>query len=150
MYAGSGGDSLGLEIMNLVDIGTAHNMELSMRLSTSIENGDRFYTDLNGLQIIRRKNYKNKLPIQGNFYPLPTAAYIEDDSVRLSLLTSTSLGVAALGTGKIEVMQDRRLDQDDNRGLAQGVLDNHPTVHKFRVLVEYRTTERCQVSFVNK
>lgn len=39
------------EIQNLVDIGHMDNTEIAMRLSTRIENGDVFYTDLNGLQV---------------------------------------------------------------------------------------------------
>ncbi|XP_077300371.1 alpha-mannosidase 2 [Arctopsyche grandis] len=132
-----------IEVTNLVDITSAHNLELVMRLSTNIANGDEFYTDLNGYQMIRRK-YLTKIPLQANFYPLPSAAYIEDHNARLTLLTSTSLGVAALTPGQIEVMQDRRLNQDDNRGMAQGVLDNHPTQHTFRILLENKNDEKCQ------
>jgi len=47
-----------------------------MRLVTDLQTSDTFYTDLNGFQMIKRKNY-SKLPIQGNYYPVPSMAYIQ-------------------------------------------------------------------------
>ncbi|CAH2250872.1 alpha-mannosidase 2 [Pararge aegeria] len=111
------------------------DLELAMRFSTVIKNGDVFYTDINGMQMIKRRHFE-KIPLQANFYPLPAAAYIEDENSRLTLLTSTPLGMAALQSGQIEIMQDRRLSRDDNRGLSQGVLDNVRTRHTFKLIVE--------------
>ncbi|XP_047525382.1 alpha-mannosidase 2 [Pieris napi] len=115
------------------------DLELAMRFSTSIKNGDVFYTDLNGMQIIKRR-YFEKLPLQANFYPLGSSAFIEDESSRLTILASTPLGVAALQSGQIEIMQDRRLSRDDNRGMNQGVLDNVRTRHTFKLIVEHAHT----------
>lgn len=109
----SGGDAL--EIRNMVDIGDMSNTEIVMRLSTNIKSGNTFYTDLNGMQYVKREMFK-KLPLQGNYYPIPTGIFIEDDSLRLSLFTSTPLGGTSLKSGEIEIMQDRRLNQDDERG----------------------------------
>lgn len=50
----------------------------------------------------RRKRYK-KLPIQGNFYPMSSAMYIEDDSTRISLLSVQPLGASSLHDGQMEV-----------------------------------------------
>ncbi|CAG9789046.1 unnamed protein product [Diatraea saccharalis] len=119
----------------------ADDVEVAMQFDTSIQNGDNFYTDLNGMQMIKRR-YMEKLPLQANFYPLPAAAFIQDDLTRLTILTSTPLGFSALRPGQIQIMQDRRLSRDDNRGLNQGVLDNVRTRHNFRLLFEH--SKPCQ------
>ena len=106
-----------------------------MRLDTSIKSDNIFYTDLNGFQYLKRKRF-SKLPIQGNYYPLPTLGWIEDAVARLSIATSSPLGSSSQKSGSFEVMQDRRLSRDDNRGLAQGVLDNVPVRHQFRLVLE--------------
>ncbi len=49
--------------------------------------------------MIKRK-YFGKIPLQGNFYPMPAAAFIEDERYRLSLLSGQPLGVANLESGK--------------------------------------------------
>lgn len=40
--------------------------------------------------------------------------------------------------GELEVILDRRLKQDDNRGLGQGVLDNKLTASLYHLLLEDR------------
>uniref|UniRef100_A0A1L8DR70 Alpha-mannosidase n=1 Tax=Nyssomyia neivai TaxID=330878 RepID=A0A1L8DR70_9DIPT len=129
----------GLEIRNLVDIGDMGNTEIVMRFSTPINNGEFFYTDLNGFQVIKRQRF-SKIPLQANYYPVPTSMFIEDDTFRFTLLTAQSLGGASLKSGQMEIMQDRRLNQDDNRGLGQGVLDNQPIVNIFKLILELRET----------
>ncbi|CAJ0596739.1 unnamed protein product [Cylicocyclus nassatus] len=125
-----------VEITNEVDIRSKTNFELAMRLKTSVQSGDDLFTDLNGLQLIRRKRMLDKLPLQAHFYPMPASAFIEDSNTRLSLLGNQALGVASLASGQMEVVLDRRLDQDDGRGLFQPVMDNHRTLSRFRLLVE--------------
>ncbi|PZC73618.1 hypothetical protein B5X24_HaOG209035 [Helicoverpa armigera] len=125
-----------VEVSNTLLIDPAvDDLELALRLRTAVRNGDVFYTDLNGMQMIKRR-YFEKIPLQANFYPLPAATYIEDDKFRFTVLTSTPLGMAALQSGQIEIMQDRRLSRDDNRGLVQGVLDNIRTRHTFKLIIE--------------
>ncbi|XP_061773541.1 alpha-mannosidase 2x isoform X4 [Nerophis ophidion] len=134
-----GVDGLSVDITTSVDIRDQANKELAMRLVTNIQNGDGFYTDLNGFQMQLRQRHL-KLPLQANFYPMPSQAYIQDSNHRLTLHTAQSLGVSSLRNGDLEVILDRRLMQDDNRGLGQGLKDNKRTVNRFRLLLERRST----------
>ncbi|XP_078070806.1 alpha-mannosidase 2 isoform X3 [Mustelus asterias] len=133
----SGIDGLSLEISNIVDIRGEINQEIAMRLVTDVKSNNQFYTDLNDFQMQPRQTL-SKLPLQANFYPLTTTAYIQDNDVRLTLHSAQSLGVASLKSGQLEVIMDRRLMQDDNRGLGQGLKDNKITANLFRVLLERR------------
>ena len=70
-----------------------------MRFHTGVSNSDGvFFTDLNGFQLQRRRTL-SKLPLQGNFYPMPTSALLQDNSYRLTLVTGHSAGVASLQEG---------------------------------------------------
>lgn len=62
--------------------------------------------------------------------------FIEDAALRLTLVTGQPLGGSSLESGQMEIMQDRRLRQDDNRGLGQGVQDNQPVLNIFRLILE--------------
>jgi len=130
-----------LQLTNNVDISSTHDFELSMRMATDIK-GDDFFTDLNAYQMIRRRRFKEKLPIQAHFFPMPSAAFIEDDTKRVSLLGRQALGVASLEPGWLEVILERRLSNDDDRGLQQGVLDNLMTESQFRLLIEPFTKDQ--------
>uniref|UniRef100_A0A0P5S8D1 Alpha-mannosidase n=1 Tax=Daphnia magna TaxID=35525 RepID=A0A0P5S8D1_9CRUS len=138
LHRSPGIDGLNLDIDNLVNLSGHSNVEVAMRLVTSLDSGTAFYSDLNGLQMTRREKWE-QLPLQAQFYPMPAMAYIEDSTTRITLATKQPLGVASLSPGQLEVMLDRRLNQDDNRGLGQGIYDNViPTLNSFRLLVEPR------------
>lgn len=89
-----------LEIRNIVDIGEMLNTEIVMRISTGIDSKEIFYTDLNSLQYIKRRRL-SKLPIQANYYPIPAGIYIEDDKLRLTILTGQPLGGSSLQPGEV-------------------------------------------------
>uniref|UniRef100_A0A803W2A9 mannosyl-oligosaccharide 1,3-1,6-alpha-mannosidase n=1 Tax=Ficedula albicollis TaxID=59894 RepID=A0A803W2A9_FICAL len=139
LYNVPGVEGLSLDVSCLVDIRDHINKELALRFSTDIGSDDTFFTDLNGFQIQARR-YQRKLPLQANFYPMPAMAYIQDVQSRLTLLTAQALGVSSLHSGQLEVILDRRLMQDDNRGLGQGLKDNKRTWNRFRLLLERRST----------
>ncbi|GAB1301271.1 Alpha-mannosidase 2 [Apodemus speciosus] len=137
LYNIQGIEGQSMEISNIVDIRNVYNREIVMRISSKINNQNRYYTDLNGYQIQPRRTM-SKLPLQANVYPMSTMAYIQDAEHRLSLLTAQALGASSMASGQIEVFMDRRLMQDDNRGLGQGVHDNKITANLFRILLEKR------------
>ncbi|KAI4975895.1 hypothetical protein ZWY2020_049502 [Hordeum vulgare] len=95
--------------------------ELIVRYKTDIDNQRVFYSDLNGFQMSRRQTY-DKIPLQGNYYPMPSLGFLQDSlGNRFSVHSKQSLGAASLKKGWMEIMLDRRLVRDDGRGLGQGV-----------------------------
>lgn len=121
----------------MVDIRSEVNRELVMRFVSDIANGNRFYSDLNSFQMQQRRTL-SKLPLQANFYPMSSASFLQDSTSRVSLLSAQSQAVASLRPGELEVVLDRRLQQDDNRGLGQGVTDNKLTASLYQLLLEDR------------
>ncbi|XP_043777332.1 alpha-mannosidase 2x isoform X3 [Cervus elaphus] len=141
LYNLPGVEGLSLDVSSLVDIRDYVNKELALRIRTDIDSQGAFFTDLNGFQVQPRR-YLKKLPLQANFYPMPVMAYLQDAQNRLTLHTAQALGVSSLHDGQLEVILDRRLMQDDNRGLGQGLKDNKRTCNHFRLLLERRTLGR--------
>ncbi|MFS8011185.1 putative glycosidase [Helianthus anomalus] len=113
-----------------------NDKELVVRYKTDIDNKRIFYSDLNGFQMSRRETY-DKIPLQGNYYPMPSLAFMQESKgSRFSIHTRQSLGVASPKNGWFEIMLDRRLSRDDGRGLGQGVMDNHPMNVMFHFMFE--------------
>ncbi|EEF44960.1 mannosidase alpha class 2a, putative [Ricinus communis] len=113
-----------------------NDKELIVRYKTDIDNRRILYSDLNGFQMSRRETY-DKIPLQGNYYPMPSLAFMQgSNGQRFSVHSRQSLGVASLKEGWLEIMLDRRLVRDDGRGLGQGVMDNRPINVIFHIIVE--------------
>ena len=53
--------------------------------------------------MIKRQRF-SKIPLQGNYYPLASAGYIEDDRVRMTILSGQPLGAASMASGQFEVI----------------------------------------------
>ncbi|CAD6225615.1 GSCOCG00011841001-RA-CDS [Cotesia congregata] len=99
------------------------------------------------MYMIKRQRF-SKLPTQANYYPLPVVGYIQDKQMRLTVVTGQPLGAASMPSGQFEIMQDRRLIQEDHRGLGQGVTDNLLTNHLFMFVLEKKKPS-CSSSSVN-
>uniref|UniRef100_A0A8P4GGG6 Alpha-mannosidase n=1 Tax=Dicentrarchus labrax TaxID=13489 RepID=A0A8P4GGG6_DICLA len=132
-----------LEISNMVDIRSEVNRELAMRIVSNVASGNRFYSDLNSFQMQQRRTLA-KLPLQAHFYPMTSASFLQDETSRVSLLSAQSQAVASLRPGELEVILDRRLQQDDNLGLGQGITDNKLTASLYQLLLEDRRDEKAQ------
>ena len=65
-----------IAMQTFVDIRGKSNFELVMRINSDLDN-NVIHTDMNGLTITR-KRYYDKLHVQGNVYPVVTAAYLQD------------------------------------------------------------------------
>ena len=134
----SGPEQHTLEIENFVDIHNTKDKELIMRLNTNVSHPEKvFYTDLNGFHIMRRKTFSH-YPLQANYYPMTSMAYIDNGASRVTLFSNQPVGVASLHKGSLEVMLDRRLSYDDGRGLGEGIYDNVPVFSQFKLLFESR------------
>lgn len=116
--------------------------EMFMRLLTSIENGDdpEFYSDLNGFQWQPRKKVQ-QIGIEGNYFPITTSAFIQDNQMRLTLMTTHAQGAASLEPGQLEVMLDRRTLYDDYRGMGEGIVDSRLMRHQFWLTMEFFNEE---------
>jgi alpha-mannosidase II len=122
-------------IWNVVDLRKAYNYELAVHVESEIQNENSLFSDLNGFQYVKRKKH-DKLHIQGNVYPMPSGAFIQDAKLRLSVLTAQPVGVASLEESCIQMFLDRRLDQDDNRGMEQPMNDNVVASSRFLIFFE--------------
>lgn len=112
------------------------NQEWLVRFTADdIKNQGIFHTDLNGFNFDTHK-FRDDMPLQSQVFPMPTLASIEDDKKRLTILSEHAQGTASTKDGTIDVWLDRRLRQDDARGLGQGVMDNVPTRTRLRIVLE--------------
>lgn len=113
-----------------------NNQEWFVRFSANISNHGVFHTDLNGFNFDTH-HLRKDLPPQSQVFPMPTFSSIEDELARMSIVSEHSQGTASFIEGSIDVWLDRRLGQDDGKGLGQPVLDNMPTRTRLRVILEY-------------
>lgn len=123
------------------------NEEWFVRFTGSqILNEGVFHTDLNGYNFDTH-HFRSDMPIQSQVFPMPTLASIEDEHQRLTILSEHAQGTASLEEGSIDVWLDRRLAQDDERGLGQGVMDNVPTRTRLRVVLETEGYQHANPEF---
>ena len=89
-------------IENTHDFSSEDNMEAVMRLTTDIGNNMTFFTDSNGFQMVRRRT-SQELPLQANYFPATTMAFLQDNETRLTMHLARGHGVGSQDLGQIEV-----------------------------------------------
>ncbi|CAH8534087.1 unnamed protein product [Schistosoma turkestanicum] len=161
LYKSSGLQSQFIEIENIVNIklDQSIDIDLFMTIQTNLSNPDRLmYTDSNCFQFIQRK-YHDKIPLQGNVYPIACGAYIEQEINtdhhqqqtgmkqfhRLNLFTSHPTGVVNPQIGQINVWIDRRSSRDDSRGVQSNLAGEwivQSRLHLFAEIISVEKTEK--------
>ncbi|XP_055341895.1 alpha-mannosidase 2-like [Paramacrobiotus metropolitanus] len=111
-----------MEMETITELTSLPNSEIVLRISSDVRSNMTFYTDSNGFQMIRR-SVSHDVPMAANFYPATTMAYLQDDSVRLTLHLTQAHAVGSLKSGDMDVMIDRNLMQDDARGVGEALQD---------------------------
>lgn len=123
-----------IELVFLIDIRSRNNGELwSVWQPSSVT--VQLCSDVHGLTWechVERKD----APLQAKFWPMPTMAWLDMRDMRLTFAGAQPTGVA-LHEGAMILMLDRRGNQDDARGLGQGITDSRPVDMRFGVLVEH-------------
>lgn len=144
---GSGG-GVAIDFVYETNLQTNNEEWFARFTAPDIQNQGKFYTDLNGYNIDTHV-FRTDMPIQSQVFPMPTLASIEDSKRRMTVLSEHAQGAASLEESAIDVWLDRRLAQDDARGLDQGygdrdigVKDNVPTRTRLRVVLEDRSTQK--------
>lgn len=148
MHAGGLPFEDGIYIQSTVNLGVVKG-EVFMRFdtdmnSTTIARDDTvtgptptFYTDQNGFTVEKRTKI-SKIKLEGNYYPVNTMSYIQDEDrgLRLSILVDRAHGFSSFEKGRLETLIERRTIYDDARGMGEGVTDNRETLSNYVILLE--------------
>lgn len=91
------------------------------------------------------------LPVEANFYPVPTSVFIDDPNTRFTVLTGQPTGATSQSQGQLEIMLDRRLNADDGKGLSMGdAAVSPPSRLRYRLMFEKKlanATDRTEMSY---
>uniref|UniRef100_A0A6M2F2G9 Alpha-mannosidase n=1 Tax=Populus davidiana TaxID=266767 RepID=A0A6M2F2G9_9ROSI len=102
--------------------------EVVTKITTTVKNNKKFYTDSSGRDFIERvRDYRKdwelqvNQPIAGNYYPINLGLYMQDNSSEFSILVDRSVGGSSIVDGQLELMLHRRLLIDDSRGVGEAL-----------------------------
>jgi hypothetical protein len=107
--------------------------EVTVNFHADIDNNGVFYTDSNALEMQRRQlNYRptwnlttkaGGLNITANFYPVNSAISMIDETtnMQMTVMNDRSQAGSVIKNGRIELMQNRRTNADDGRGVDENL-----------------------------
>ena len=122
-----------IEFIYDVDIHARNNGELWAVYKPSWS-AERLCSDVHGLTWECHTERKDA-PLQAKFWPMPTMAWLASSTDRMTFTGAQPTGVG-FHEGAMVLMLDRRGNQDDARGLGQGITDSRPVEMRFGVLME--------------
>lgn len=109
--------------------------EVVSRFSTGIDSKGQFYTDSNGRETLRRIRNQRPTwnatitePVAGNYYPVTTKIALEDDELRLAILTDRAQGGTSLVDGAIDLMVNK-----NRRHLSNYTFLLTKCIHRFQI-----------------
>lgn len=122
-------------VVGPIPIEDEQGKEIVVRYITDLSSNRTFFTDANGRQVLKRVwnhrptwNVSLKEPIAGNYYPVNSRIFLQDNvkGLQLTVLNDRSQGGTSPVDGMLEVMIHRRLYYDDLFGVSEEL--NEPGV----------------------
>lgn len=111
-----------------IPIDDSKGKEIITRFYSDIQSDGVFWTDSNGREMMKRVRDHRETwdlelvePIAGNYYPVTTKIALEDDNLRMAVLTDRAQGGTSMQDGVIELMVHRRLLRDDAFGVGEAL-----------------------------
>ncbi|CDW84390.1 glycosyl hydrolases family 38 protein [Stylonychia lemnae] len=114
--------------------------------AVDFDSNDIFYTDSNGLGMIKKTVYRGKivqdypnLMPSANYYPITSGIMVQDEvqGIQMSVMNDRPQGGSAYINGRIELMILRRLYSDDDLGMAEN-LNEHDQKTGLGIMVHTR------------
>ena len=121
------------------------DVELAIVIRTGLQSRLGFYTDSNGMFPVKRQ-YRSKLSLPGNVYPISTFSQITDGITWVTVTTEHARGVTSTANGELVLFLDRRHQHDDWRGLNEGINDNEYMTTKLWLSVSQTQTDGIWLS----
>lgn len=123
--------------------------EVTVNFHTNLNNDGVFYTDSNALEMQKRQLnyrptwdlelYKGGVNVTANYYPVDSAIAIIDETtnMQMTVMNDRAQGGSVIQDGRIELMQNRRSNVDDSRGVNEALDEMGPNGYGISVPASY-------------